>query len=90
MQPAGLATVEEAKKDGRWQKAYASPKNTTLPTDFKKALSANPKAYKYYKSLNRTNTFAFIVRLAFVKKPETRARKITEFVKMLAQGKKLY
>jgi uncharacterized protein YdeI (YjbR/CyaY-like superfamily) len=90
MKPSGLAQVEAAKKDGRWDAAYASPKNMQVPDDFIKELSKDKKALAFYKTLNRTNTYAIAWRLATAKKPETRAARFKKLIEMLAYGQKLH
>jgi uncharacterized protein YdeI (YjbR/CyaY-like superfamily) len=90
MQPAGLREVERAKADGRWDAAYDSPKNATIPPDFKKAMARNRKAQAFFATLNGQNVYAICFRLQTAKKPETRARRIEKFVEMLAEGKKFY
>lgn len=90
MQPAGLREIERAKEDGRWDAAYDSWSRATIPDDFKKALSRNKKAQAFFATLNRQNTFAICFRLQAAKKPETRARRIAQFVAMLAEGKTIY
>jgi uncharacterized protein YdeI (YjbR/CyaY-like superfamily) len=90
MKPAGLAQVEQAKKDGRWDKAYDSPSNITLPEEFLKALEKDKKAQTFFKTLNKTNTYAIAWRLQTAKKPETKARRMTEILAMLAKGEKFH
>lgn len=90
MHPAGLTEIARAKADGRWDLAYDSPKNMQAPADFMKELSKHPEALEFYKTLNKTNTFAIAFRLQTAKKPETRERRLKAFVEMLKQGKKLY
>ena len=90
MQAAGLRSVEAAKKDGRWDAAYASPSKISMPADFKKALAANKKAKAFYDGLNKANTCGILTRIHFAKKAETRAKKIKQFVEMLARGEKLH
>jgi uncharacterized protein YdeI (YjbR/CyaY-like superfamily) len=90
MRPAGLREIEAAKADGRWQKAYDSSATATVPDDFLAALEAAPKAKELFATLNRQNTFAIAYRLQTAKKPETRERRIRQFIEMLANGKKLY
>ena len=90
MQPAGLAEVERAKTDGRWDRAYDSPSTSTVPDDLKKALDRNTKAKKAFAALNSANRYAILVRIQTAKKEETRARRIKQFVEMLARGEKLY
>jgi uncharacterized protein YdeI (YjbR/CyaY-like superfamily) len=90
MQPAGLAEVERAKGDGRWDAAYDSPANAKVPDDLAKALAKSAKARTFFESLNSTNRYAILYRLQDAKKPETRARRLEKFVEMLKKGEKLY
>lgn len=90
MQPPGLAEVEAAKKDGRWEVAYDSPKNTVMPPDFLRELSKNKKAKKFFDALNRANTYAIAWRLQTAKKPETREKRMRDILKMLGEGKKFH
>lgn len=90
MQPAGLAEVNNAKRDGRWDAAYDSPKDMVMPEDFLLALSQNAQAKATFDGLNRTNTYAIAFQLATAKKPETRERRIHKFVAMLERGERLY
>lgn len=90
MHPAGLAEVERAKADGRWDAAYDSPKNVVVPQDFLDALERYPAAKAHFATLNRTNTYAIAFRLQTAKKPETRARRFEQLLTMLREGKKLH
>lgn len=90
MRPAGLLAVESAKKDGRWDAAYDSPRNATVPEDLQVALDQNPKAKAFFETLNGANRFAILFRIQTVKKPETRAKKIASFVEMLERGEKIH
>lgn len=90
MQPPGLAEVERAKADGRWDQAYDSPKNATVPEDLAAALARKKKAESFFATLDATNRFAILNRVATAKKPETRERRIAQFVEMLAKGEALY
>lgn len=90
MRPAGQKTVDDAKADGRWAKAYASSSTAEMPEDFLKALAKNEKAKAFYETLNKTNRYALYYRINSVKKAETRERKIREFVEMLERGEKLH
>lgn len=90
MQPAGMAEVESAKRDGRWDAAYDSPKDMVVPEDFLQTLSKHPKARVMYDTLNKTNTFAIAFQLTTAKKPETRQRRIEKIIAMLENGKKVY
>jgi uncharacterized protein YdeI (YjbR/CyaY-like superfamily) len=86
IKPAGLAAIAAAKKDGRWDAAYDSPRAATVPADFQTALNASPRAKDFFASLDRANRYAILFRIQNAKKPETRARKIQEFVLMLEKG----
>ncbi len=90
MQPAGLAKIEAAKKDGRWDQAYDSPANMKMPDDFLQALAKNKKAESFFKTLNKTNTYAIAWRLQTAKKPETREKRMQTILSMLAKGEKLH
>jgi uncharacterized protein YdeI (YjbR/CyaY-like superfamily) len=89
MQAAGLAEVERAKADGRWDAAYDSPANAKVPDDLAQALAGSAKAKAFFDSLNASNRFAILHRLHDAKKPETRARRLATFVEMLKRGEKL-
>jgi uncharacterized protein YdeI (YjbR/CyaY-like superfamily) len=90
MRPAGLAEVERAKGDGRWEAAYSSPASATVPDDLQRALDANPTAAEFFATLNKSNRFAIVYQLEDAKKPETRTRRLQKFVAMLERGEKLY
>ena len=90
MKPAGLAQVELAKADGRWEAAYASPANAEMPQDLQKALDASPKAADFWATLNKSNRFAILYQLQDAKRPETRTRRLDKFMAMLERGEKLY
>ena len=90
MQPAGVAEVERAKADGRWDSAYDSPADAKVPDDLAKALAKSAKARKFFDSLNSTNRYAILYRLQQAKKPETRARRLEKFVDMLKRGETLH
>jgi uncharacterized protein YdeI (YjbR/CyaY-like superfamily) len=87
MQPAGQAAIDAAKADGRWDQAYDSPSNVTIPPDFQKELDRHPKAKAFYETLNKTNTYAFLWRIQTAKKAETRAKRIAVSIQMLEDGK---
>ncbi len=90
MQPAGFAQIELAQADGRWDAAYESPKTAAVPEDLVAALASNPAAEAAFSKLNSTNRYAILYRVQDAKRPETRTRRIAQFVAMLAEGKKLY
>ncbi len=86
MQPAGLAVVELAKADGRWDAAYASSSTFEESAEFLAALAQSSEASRFYSTLTRANRYAFYYRLHNVKKQETKRKKIAEFVAMLERG----
>jgi len=86
MQPAGLAEVQRAKADGRWEKAYAGSASIEVPDDLQAAIAASPPAQAMWDVLTRTNRFAVLYRVQEAKRPETRARRIAHYVEMLARG----
>ncbi|KQW59798.1 YdeI/OmpD-associated family protein [Variovorax sp. Root411] len=90
MQPAGHAEIERAKADGRWDAAYEGVSAATVPPDLQAALDANKKAAKFFATLDSRNRFAVLFRTQGAKKPETRARRIAQFVEMLAKGEKIH
>jgi uncharacterized protein YdeI (YjbR/CyaY-like superfamily) len=90
MKAAGLEAIENAKKNGRWDAAYDSPSGATVPADLQKALNANPRAAVFFKTLDRANRYAVLWRIQTVKKAETRARKIQQFIAMLERKEKIH
>ena len=86
MKPAGLAEIERAKRDGRWDAAYASPKSATMPADFKKELDRHPKAKAFFKTISKTNSYAIMWRIQTAKRAETRAKRIQTYIEMLEKG----
>jgi len=90
MQPPGLAEVERAKADGRWDRAYDPPSVMSVPDDLRAALDANPAAAAFFETLNKQNRFAVLYRIHDAKRPETRARRIEDFVTRLSEGRKFY
>ncbi len=90
MQARGMAEVERAKADGRWDAAYAGPATITVPDDLTEALAAEPAAQATWARLSSQNRYAVLFRVGQAKRADTRARRITEFVAMLARGQTLY
>ncbi len=90
IRPAGLAAIEAAKADGRWDRAYASSKNLTIPDDLRAQLDAHPDARAHFESLSATNRFAIVYRIESARRPETRTRRIEKYLQMLLNGEKLY
>ena len=86
MQPAGLAEVDRAKADGRWQAAYDGQATITVPPDLARALRASPAAATMFEALSSQNRYSVLYRVTTAKRPDTRARRIEQFVTMLAKG----
>ena len=90
MHAAGIAEVERAKADGRWDAAYAGSATIEVPADLAEALNAEPKAQAMFENLTRQNRYAVLYRIETAKRPETRQRRIEKFVAMLARGETIY
>jgi len=90
MTPAGLAQIEAAKADGRWDAAYASQGKAEVPDDLAAALDAAPAARAFFDTLTGANRYAILYRIQDAKKPETRAARIAKFVAMCARGETLH
>lgn len=90
MHPQGLSEVARAKADGRWEVAYAGPATAEIPADLTEALAARPEAQAMFENLTSQNRFAVLQRLGAAKRRETRARRIEQYVDMLARGETFY
>lgn len=90
MHPAGQRQVDAAKADGRWDAAYAGAATIAVPADLEQALAANPAAAEFFATLKSNNRYAILYRIGTVKRPETRARKIAQYVQMLADHRVLH
>lgn len=90
MRPAGLAEVEAAKADGRWQAAYAGQRTAEVPDDLQRELDRNPAAGQFFATLSGANRYAILYRLQDAKKPETRERRLRKFVAMLGRGETIH
>ncbi len=90
MMPAGQAEIAAAQSDGRWDAAYAPASSAQAPPDLQAALDADPAAAAFFATLTGANRYAVLYRIGAVKKPETRARKIAQFVAMLARGETIH
>jgi uncharacterized protein YdeI (YjbR/CyaY-like superfamily) len=90
MKAPGLAAVEAAKADGRWDQAYESSSNATVPPELQVALDANPAAKEFFETLNKTNRYAAIWRVATARKPETRAARIARIITTLENHEKFH
>jgi uncharacterized protein YdeI (YjbR/CyaY-like superfamily) len=90
MQPAGLAAVERAKTDGRWEAAYPGQATIKVPADLLTALTAEPRAQANFELLSSQNRYAVLHRIHSAKRSDTRARRIADFVAMLARGETVH
>jgi uncharacterized protein YdeI (YjbR/CyaY-like superfamily) len=90
MRPAGVREVETARADGRWAAAYEGPAAATVPPDLARALDENPAAGEFFAALTGANRYAILYRIQDAKRPQTRARRIAQFVAMLAERKTLH
>jgi uncharacterized protein YdeI (YjbR/CyaY-like superfamily) len=90
MRPAGRAEVERARADGRWEAAYEPQSAARMPDDLRRELDTRPEAARFFAALDSRNRYAILYRLQDAKRPETRARRLAEFVTMLEEHRKLY
>lgn len=90
MTPPGLREVERAQADGRWARAYAGARTATVPPDLAHALAEIPKARAFFEELDGANRYAILYRVTTAKRPETRERRIQEFVALCAAGKTIH
>lgn len=90
MQPAGLAEVERARADGRWDAAYAGQRSAKVPSDLQEALDGDPALAEAFAALDGANRYAIIWRLQDAKRPETRARRLAKYIAMLRRGERIH
>jgi uncharacterized protein YdeI (YjbR/CyaY-like superfamily) len=90
MHAAGIAEMKRAKADGRWQAAYEGQAGIEVPNDLAAALGAEPKAQAMFELLTRQNRYAILYRIATAKRADTRARRVEQYVAMLARGETIY
>jgi uncharacterized protein YdeI (YjbR/CyaY-like superfamily) len=90
MKPAGLKQVEDAKRDGRWDRAYNPPSTAKLPEDFIKALQKNKQVEVFFRTLNRANIYSVVFRLENAKNEKSRRMKIKQIIKMFEKGEKFH
>jgi uncharacterized protein YdeI (YjbR/CyaY-like superfamily) len=86
MRPPGLAEVEAARADGRWEAAYASARTAEVPDDLQAALASRPKARAFFDTLTGANRYAVLWRLMTAKTERTRAARLEKIVAMLESG----
>ena len=90
MRPSGLATVEAARADGRWDAAYEPPSTAEVPPDLERELARDRSAREAFEALDGANRYAIIYRLNEAKRPETRERRLQKFVEMLRRGERIH
>jgi uncharacterized protein YdeI (YjbR/CyaY-like superfamily) len=90
MRPAGLAAIDRAKADGRWEAAYAGSATIEVPVDLDEALEGHPDARAAFERLNRSNRYALLYRISTATSPATRARRVERFVSMLSRNEAIY
>jgi uncharacterized protein YdeI (YjbR/CyaY-like superfamily) len=90
MRPAGIAAVEAARADGRWERAYAGAATITVPDDLAVALAAEPAAAREFQALDGANRYAVLWRVHTANTPATRAKRIANLVRMLAEGRRIH
>ncbi len=90
MRPAGLAEVETAKGDGRWEAAYEGQRRAEVPDDLQRELDASPAAREFFANLDSANRYAIIYRLGEAKKPQTRERRLRKYLEMLERGERIH
>src|SRR5205823_5935207 len=89
MKPPGLSEVRKAQQDGRWEAAYPAQSQARVPHDFQRALNKNPKAKEFFATVTGVHRYAFLYRLHNVKTPAARARRISNYIELLNEGKTL-
>jgi uncharacterized protein YdeI (YjbR/CyaY-like superfamily) len=88
--PAGLAHVQAARAEGRWNTAYEGSAKMVIPQDFLDALAARPEAEAFFRTLDRKNLYPIYYRLQTAKRPETRARRLQQILEQLARGERFH
>jgi uncharacterized protein YdeI (YjbR/CyaY-like superfamily) len=82
--------MDAAKRDGRWEAAYASQRTMGVPDDLRAGLDAEPRARRFFDKLDSKNRYAILYRIQDAKRPETRQRRIEKFVQMLAEERTIH
>jgi uncharacterized protein YdeI (YjbR/CyaY-like superfamily) len=90
MRPAGLAEIERARADGRWEAAYPGQARASVPEDLQRELDRDPAAREFFASLDSANRYAILYRIHDARRPETRARRIRRYLEMLRAGERLH
>ena len=90
MRPSGMAEIDRARSDGRWDAAYEGARTAVVPSDLRAALDAEPEAGAFFDGLDRANRYAVLWRVQTATRSETRSRRIQTLVAMLARGEKIH
>lgn len=90
MRPAGMAEIERAKADGRWDAAYQGQRTATVPDDLQRELDADPTTAEAFANLDAQNRYSIIWRINDAKRPETRARRVAKYLDMLRRGERIH
>ena len=90
MEPPGLAEVERAQRDGRWERAYDGARSPGVPADLTTALARNARTRVFFETLDSANRYAILYRVQTATKPETRAERIARFVAMCARHETIH
>ena len=90
MRPAGLAAIEAAKATGRWESAYQPWSDPDVPPELQAALDASPNAKRFFETLRGRNRYGIIYRVQTAKRPETKAKRIADFIARLERGETLF
>ena len=81
MTPMGMKAIEEAKKSGKWDKAYSSREgNPETPEDLLAALKQNKEAYENFHKFPPSARLTYIYWINEAKRSDTRARRIYTIV----------
>ena len=91
MRAAGLAEVERAKADGRWERAYAGQASIEVPDGSRTPPCVpTPAALATFEALSSQNRYAVLYRIESLRRADSRARRIEQYVAMLARGETIH
>ncbi|WP_026880381.1 YdeI/OmpD-associated family protein [Hymenobacter norwichensis] len=87
LMPAGLAAIARAKQNGAWESLDAAEAGL-VPDDLAAALAANAPAAQYFAAFSPSARKMILTWVLAAKQPETRARRISETVRLAALNKR--
>jgi uncharacterized protein YdeI (YjbR/CyaY-like superfamily) len=90
MRPGGQREVDAAKADGRWEAAYHSQSANAVPPELQAALDADPAAAAAFAAMSSANRYAMTFRVHDAKRPETKAKRVAQYIAMLHEGRLLH